>query len=127
AYAETMELLNDHYGHVKSKYEVQPEDGEKIEGHNDRYLQNPVTAKTKGRGGNVAGRAGNKRKQNQCGFCGIIGHNKQTCGVLKKQNTLVDKSKTTNDINDDDDGDDDDDDDGGGGDDDDDDDEDYRG
>ncbi|CAJ2631983.1 unnamed protein product [Trifolium pratense] len=124
AYAETMELLNDIYGHVKSKYEVQPEDGKKIEGHGDRYLQNPLTAKTKGRVANVAGRAGNKRKQTQCGFCGITGHNKQTCGAFKKQKTFVDKSKTTDDDGHDDD---DDDDDSGGGGDDDDDDDDYRG
>ncbi|GAU30496.1 hypothetical protein TSUD_18760 [Trifolium subterraneum] len=121
AYAETMEILNDHYRHIKSKYELQLKDGEKIEGHSDRYLQNPVTAKTKGRGGNIAGRNGNKRKQSQCDFCGIIGRNKQTCGVLKKQKSLVNKSNTTDD-------DEDKDEDGvGGDDDDDDDDEDYRG
>ncbi|GAU39404.1 hypothetical protein TSUD_323520 [Trifolium subterraneum] len=119
AYAETIELLKDHYGHVKSKYEVQDERSDKMEGHNERYLQNPVIARTKGRGGNVACRAGNKRKKSQCGFCGIVGHNKQTCAAFKKQKKTVDKS----DVDDDDD--DDDEDDGGG--DDDDDDDDYRG
>jgi hypothetical protein len=91
-------------------------------GHDDRYLQNPVVARTKGRGGggNVACRAGNKRKPSQCGFCQNIGHNQQTCPALKKQKTLVDKSSTMNDINDDDDDDADyDDDNDGGGDDDD--------
>ncbi|CAJ2664161.1 protein FAR1-RELATED SEQUENCE 5-like [Trifolium pratense] len=116
AYAETIELLNDHYGHVKSKYEVQDEGSDKMEGHNERYLQNPVIARTKGRGGNVAGRAGNKRKKSQCGFCGIVGHNKQTCAAFKKQKKTVDKSDV----------DDDEEDDGGGDDDDDDDDDDYR-
>jgi hypothetical protein len=105
AYAETMALLNDHYELAKSKYGVQHEGGEKLEGHDDRYLQNPVVARTKGRGGggNVACRAGNKRKPSQCGFCQNIGHNQQTCPALKKQKTLVDKSSTMNDINDDDD------------------------
>ncbi|GAU36157.1 hypothetical protein TSUD_275160 [Trifolium subterraneum] len=126
AYAETMEILNDHYGYIKSKYELQLKDGEKIEGHSDRYLQNPVTAKTKGRGGNVAGRTGTKRKKSQCGFCGIVGHNKQNCGVFKKQESLVDKSKTTDDDDDDGKEDEDEDEDDVGGDDDDDD-EDYRG
>ncbi|KAK2383386.1 hypothetical protein QL285_070845 [Trifolium repens] len=86
AYAETMGLLNDHYELVKSKYGVQHEGGEKLEGHDDRYLQNPVVARTKGRGGggNVACRAGNKRKPSQCGFCQNIGHNQQTCPALKK-------------------------------------------
>jgi hypothetical protein len=114
AYDETTEILNAHYAHVKSKYGLQLEkEGIVLEDHNDRFLQNPLNANTKGRGGRGSTKHQRKRKRRRghCGLCGIVGHNKQTCtGLTNLTKQLDDTGSTDNDSEDGDDGDDDDDD-----------------
>jgi len=50
AYADTLELLNGHFEHVKIKYGLQTDGVVNVEDRHDRHLKNPVTARTKGRG-----------------------------------------------------------------------------
>ncbi|GAU28458.1 hypothetical protein TSUD_294620 [Trifolium subterraneum] len=111
AYAETLELLNGHYARVKHKYGLQPDEGIVLEDRNDRFLQNPLNANTKGRGGRGSTKHQTKRKRQRghCGLCGIVGHNKQTCIGLTNRKKQLDKNGSTD--NDSENGDDDDDDD----------------
>jgi hypothetical protein len=100
AYAETLELLNDHYARVKHKYGLQPDEGILLEDRNDRFLQNPLNANTKGHGGRGSTKHQTKRKRQRshCGLCGIVGHNKQTCiGLTNRKKQLDENGSTDND------------------------------
>lgn len=97
AYAETLELLNDHYEHVKRKYGLEAEESVIPEERHDRFLQNPVNAHTKGRGGRGKSKKQSKQKRRKvhCGSCGLVGHNKQTCQGLRNPGRHADESEST--------------------------------
>lgn len=97
AYAETLELLNDHYERVKRKYGFEAEESVIPEERHDRFLQNPVHAHTKGRGGRGKSKKQSKHKRHKvhCGSCGLLGHNKQTCQGLRNLGRHADESEST--------------------------------